>query len=162
MGIPGAIMFPSPLHCAVTRAGSRCFLNCISGDVPLKNYICKHYVNDHLGIYLEQPPGTRQKEYMNTLFIDPTKVEEDSLISADVRTMKLVCQLANMINPRIKMVYDCPSLHVSGKMPILNLQCWVTGDGFLEWELYRKPMSNPLMHLSVWALPAKVRQTTHS
>ena len=117
-------------------------------------------MDDHLGIY--QPPGTRWVPNMSALFLDPTKVEEDSDIPMDVRTMKLVRALANSINPRIRMVEDCPSLHSSLKMPVLDLQVWTDESGFLQWEHFRKPMVNPLLPLAISALPAKVRRTTHT
>ena len=126
------------------------------------NDISKRYVDDHLGTYLPQPPGTRWRADMSSLYVDSDSVEEDLLVAADVRTMRLVRLLANQINPRIQMVEDCPSLHESGKMPVLDLQCWVDEGGFLQWEFYRKPMSNPLVPLTVSALPARVRRTTHA
>ena len=122
----------------------------------------KRYVDDHLSTYLSQPPGTRWKDDKSGLHIDPDKIQEDMTIPPDQRTMKLVVALANMVNPQIKMVHDCPSLHQSGKMPVLDLQVWVDQEGFLQWEHYRKPMANPLFPMSVSALPAKTRRTMHA
>ena len=123
--------------------------------------ITKRYVDDHLDTQREQPPGTRWSEDGSRLIIDQSQVEQDKMIPGDQRTMKLVREHANRLNPRIQMVEDCPSLHDSGMMPVLDLQCWVDEGGFLRWIHYRKPMANPLVPHAVSALPARIRRTTH-
>ena len=127
-----------------------------------ENDVCKIYVDDHIGTYLAQPPVTRWLHDFSALIIDPSKVEEDSLIPKDARTMRLVRELANSINPWIRMVEDCPSKNPGGEMPVLDLQCWVDPDGFLRWEHFRKPMANIQVPLAVSALPDKIKRTSHS
>ena len=52
----------------------------------------------------------------------------------------------------------CPSLHSSGRMPLLDTQVWVEG-GRVLYEHYRKPVANPLLMLEISAMPAKMKRT---
>ena len=53
--------------------------------------------------------------------VDEEEAETDSR-PADLRTAEIVRDLANNIYPFIKVTIDCPSMHESGFMPILDLQ----------------------------------------
>ena len=51
-------------------------------------------------------------------------------------------ELADTIMPvTITMEVDMPSNHVGGKMPILDLECWVDKEGKIRHQFYRKPMA---------------------
>ena len=53
------------------------------------------------------------------------QVEADSLVLADT------------IGPNLRFEVDCPSLHVEGAVPILDLMVWVEG-GLLRHRFYQK------------------------
>ena len=135
-------------------------LDILKKHTIIDNKMYKRYVDDQLGAYRELQPGVRWNQETNSLDIDENQVEPDKLLPGDQRTMAIVRQLANTINKRIVMVEDFPSKHQGGKMPVLDLQCWVEENGYLRWEHYSKPMSNPLLPLNISALPARMRRTT--
>ena len=60
--------------------------------------------------------------------------EED--IPPDQYTFKILSQLADTLNPAIKTVFDVPSLHSNGKLPILDLKICVEG-GRIRHQFYK-------------------------
>ena len=57
----------------------------------------------------------------------------------------MVKELANSILPWIQMEEDIPSNHMDGKLPILDLHCWLDReDGVykIHYDFYRKPMAS--------------------
>jgi hypothetical protein len=88
----------------------------------------------------------------------PHLVEEDLALPADQRTVREVVKLASSINQMIQLTGECPSLHPSGKMPLLDTQVWVE-DGVVQYEHYRKPVANHLLILEMSAMPAKMKRT---
>ena len=104
------------------------------------------------------PPGWRWIEEEQGIIFVPSLEEEDRTTPGDIRTMREVVRMANSINTMIQMTGDCPSMHESGKMPLLDTQVWVEGET-VEYEHYRKPMANPLMMLEVSAMPENMKRT---
>ena len=49
-------------------------------------------------------------------------VEEDRRVPADLRTARIVQEIANTICPFIQTTIDCPSNHPNNLMPILDLE----------------------------------------
>ena len=89
---------------------------------------------------------------------------EDDNRSVDQRTAELVRKIANSVTPMLKWTCDYPSAHLSGKMPVLDIQTWVieTECGTVtKYEFYRKPMSNPVSIPAESALANGVKLATH-
>ena len=40
---------------------------------------------------------------------------------------------------------DLPSRYEDKKLPILDMKCWISKDGYLEYEHYKKPMASKLV-----------------
>ena len=78
------------------------------------------------------------------LSIQQAAKEEDENLPVDVRTAKLLREIANSITPMIKMKEDVMSNHHSEKLPILDLEVWVRGHRILH-QFYKKPMSSRLV-----------------
>ena len=85
------------------------------------------------------PPGTRLAD--GQLSIHQEDVEQDSLIPGDRRTARILRAVANDITPMIVMEEDCQSNHPSGKLPILDLEVWVSGNTILH-SFYKKSMAS--------------------
>ena len=49
-------------------------------------------------------------------------VEDDKLLSADMRTMEEIRKMGNSILPMIQLEDDCPSKNADRKLPILDLK----------------------------------------
>ena len=78
------------------------------------------------------PPGMRFSD--NKLVLVPELAQTDQTISDDVRTARLMKEIANSIMPSmIVMEEDSPSLHTNGRLPVLDMEFWV--------EFYKKPMA---------------------
>ena len=72
--------------------------------------------------------------------------EEDQR-PADQRTAEVVKGIANSVSSMLQWTCDFPSAHTSGKMPVLDIQTWVTeseAGTVTRYEFYRKPVSNPV------------------
>ena len=72
------------------------------------------------------------------------EIEADKAIPNDIRTSKLLLEIANSISGFIKLTADSPSLHESGWMPILDLQVKVENNQ-IQYKFYKKPVANPLL-----------------
>ena len=46
----------------------------------------------------------------------------------EVRTMNILSEIANSINPNIQMTTDFPSKHENSMMPVLDLNMWIGTD----------------------------------
>ena len=103
-------------------------------------------------------PGRRWSEQEQRMMFYPHLVEEDLAIPVDQRTMREVVKMGSSIDPMIRLTGDCPSLHSSGMMPLLDTQVLVEG-GKVLYEHYRKPVANPLLMLEMSAMPAGMKRT---
>ena len=77
------------------------------------------YVDDSNTVSDEIPPRARFER--RVIKIKPEHVEEDRLIPADLRTAKVAKDVANSLFSFIQMEIDCPSMHDSNLVPILDL-----------------------------------------
>ena len=118
----------------------------------------KRYVDDQVGVYKTLAPGAKWcSNIQNFVIEDP---ENDTRLP-DHSTMDVVRDAANTVSSHIIMTSDCPSDNIGGKMPVLDIQCWIEG-GEVRFEHYRKPMCSDRTLLSDSALPARVKRNTHS
>ena len=115
------------------------------------------YVDDTAKGLEDLQPGRRWSEEEQRMILHPHLMQEDLTTPADQRTLKEVLKMGSSINPMIRLTGDCPSLHSSVKMPLLDTQVGVEG-GKVLYEHYRKPMANPLLMLEMSAMPAKIRE----
>ena len=85
------------------------------------------------------PPGLRLRN--NKLALVPELVECDKSVSGDVRTARLIREIANSVMPSvIIMEEDTPSAHTNGRLPILDMEFWVEDNSILH-QFYKKPMA---------------------
>ena len=92
------------------------------------------------------------------MILHPHLMEEDRDIPSDQRTMREVVKMANSITNIVQFTGDCPSLNLSGKMPLLDLQVWVDKNK-LWYKHFRNPMANPLLMMNISAMPDIIKRT---
>ena len=85
-------------------------------DLQIVYDIIKRYIDDING--LEYKDGE--------LKINPEKVASDKEIDDDLRTMKIIQEIANDIDDMITMTVDVRSEHPDKKLPVLDLKVWMT------------------------------------
>ena len=91
--------------------------------IGLKLWTYKRYVDDINNIMT--PPKLGVRFDGNKLIEDERSLEEDQVLDADERTMRLFQSVANSIHPSIEVEIDCPSRHHDGKLPILDVKVWI-------------------------------------
>ena len=118
------------------------------------------------------PAGMRWNENWELVKSETRNAEtdpevEEPIIPDDVRTMKLVQELANSITPGIKFTTDLPSANATGKAPMLDTAVWVepgdkqsgTGD-VIRYTFYEKPATAPLVFHARGAHPWRTKLQT--
>ena len=88
-------------------------------------------------------------------------LEEDRNTEDDRRTALVIRGIANTIHPMIQMEEDFPSKHGDGKLPILDLKCWIGGDDSVWFQHYEKPMASRVVLPARSALPMKQKRNVH-
>ena len=56
------------------------------------------------------------------------------------------------------MVFDVPSMHENGRLPVLDLEMFVTGDNKVSFGFYSKQMTSPFCNMYRSAIPSKVKK----
>ena len=74
----------------------------------------------------------------------------------------IIKDIANSVHPMIQMEEDYPSNHTDGKMPILDLECWMDDEEeIVRFQHYEKPMANKQVLSAKSALPIKQKRNIH-
>ena len=84
--------------------------------------LLKSYVDDVTKIAIALDPGVRFDKTKMKMVKMEELVESDKDIPEDVRTMNELRKIANTVFECVQFTTDCPSNHVEGKVPILDLQ----------------------------------------
>ena len=58
--------------------------------------------------------------------------------------MQLIQQVANNLDPTIKVTFDAPSLNADKRVPILDVKANINDKGKIEYIFYKKPMASRL------------------
>ena len=122
--------------------------------VDLEFYL--RYVDDSNMSVWALAPGTRLVD--GQLSILEELVVSDQLIPADKRTAAVLRSIANEICPGIIMQEDVPSNHSTRKLPILDLEVWVSNSRIYH-SFYKKPMATKKVVHAKSALPTKVKRS---
>ena len=104
------------------------------------------------------PPGS--KLVNNELIIDEEQLMADRDIPADQRTAKIFQSVANSICDFMQVTFDCPSLHESGFMPLLDIQVCMKNRNKILYKFYKKPIATKKVILSNSALPKNVKRAS--
>ena len=122
-------------------------------------YLLKIYIDDQNLACEALPPGARLMDGKVTIV--ESEVEGDVQVPDDQRTAKILLEIANSVSNFIKLTSDCPSLHNSGFMPILDLQVKAENNKLI-WKFYKKEVANPLLIMKDSAMPFKVKRASLS
>ena len=118
------------------------------------------YVDDSNSAQEELPLGSRWEE--GKVVIREELMEEDRQVPGDLRTARVICDAANSIDDMIKMVFDCPSMHEDGLMPILDLNVNISEQGDIHYQFYRKSMAQHLTLLERSAMSMRMKRQAMS
>ena len=72
---------------------------------------------------------------------DSNQPVEDDEEDEEKSAHKLI-KISNGLLDGIEMEEDLPSRYEGKKLPILDMKCWISEDGYLEYEHYKKPMAS--------------------
>ena len=97
------------------------------------------YVDDISVVMPPIKPGWFYSREHNSLRFDPE--HEYAQMPGDKRTMLVLRDIANTVDPNLSFTVDCPSMNQNGRLPILDLQFWVEGETLLRHGFYKKPMA---------------------
>ena len=95
------------------------------------------------------------------IIIDDTKKEMDKDETDTKVTMEVIQNVANSINPMIKLTVDTPCNHDDGKLPVLDIKVDVNHekDNRIDFEFFEKPTKNPCVILASSALSNSQKRT---
>ena len=122
--------------------------------IDLEFYL--RYVDDSNMSAWALTPGTRFVD--GQLSILEEFVGSDKLIPADKRTASVLRSIANEILPGIVMQEDVPSNHPNEKLPILDIEVWVS-ENRIYHSFYKKPMATKKVVHAKSALPTRVKRS---
>ena len=92
-----------------------------------------------------------------SIIVKQEVLEGDRNVPGDLRTARVLCDLANNVDKMVKMVFDCPSIHDDGLMSILDLKVTVSDMGDIHYQFYRKPMAQHQTILEKSAMPMRMK-----
>ena len=97
----------------------------------------------------------------NEIVVDDTKKEVDIEKSDTKVTMEVIQEVANSINPMIKLTVDTPCNYPDGKLPVLDVAVNVNEneDNRIDFEFFEKPTKNPMVILASSALSQSQKRT---
>ena len=128
LGGPIGLKLSGALAKVCMLSWSRRFLTTITAATTDLAYYTLHlllfYVDDTNVVVDELEPGARYRE--GRVEVVEEEVEEDREVAGDLRTARVMLEIANSLVPYLQFTLDCPSLHPSGWMPLLDLQVRVT------------------------------------
>ena len=114
------------------------------------------YVDDCDMITDPLPPGSRLID--QRIVIVEEELDKDRDTPADKRTAEILTAIGNSIFNFLRLTCDYLSAHLSGLMPILDIQTRVE-DGQITYLFYKKYVANPLLLRASSAMPQKMKRT---
>ena len=87
------------------------------------------------------------------------RVNEDREVAGDMRTAKVLLDVANSVCPFTTMTIEVPSESPTGWMRVLDLQMRIGRDKKVEWKFCKKAESSKVFVLNRSAVPSRVKRT---
>ena len=133
-------------------------LNTALADFPYFNlYLLLFYVDD-TGVAVEElEPGCRFIKEEGKVKVVEEEVEGDLMVPGDLRTAKVLAEVANSIFDYIQFTVDCPSNHPSGWMPLLATQVRVAADNTIDYKFFEKEIASKYVMMKNSAMSARVK-----
>ena len=103
--------------------------------------------------------GSRYME--GKVIIDEMEKSVDENKTDSKITMNVIQQIANNINPMIKLTVETPCNFASGKMPVLDVEVNINQaeENRIDFEFFEKPTKNPKVILATSALSMSKKRT---
>ena len=109
---------------------------------------------------------TESLEKGSTLKNDKIEIDKEKLITDENKsdsklTMEIIQEVAQTINPMIKLTIETPCNFKNGKMPVLDIQVGINHAEMnrIDFEFYQKPTKNQLVILANSALSFSKKRT---
>ena len=115
---------------------------------------------DDIAIVIESlEKGSKLVE--DTITVDEMKKLEDENKNDTKVTMDIVQNLANTINPMIKLTVETPCNYPDGKLPVLDITVKINQEAQnrLDFEFFEKPTKNPRVVMADSALSFRQKRT---
>ena len=109
-------------------------------NMGIKVSVYKRYVDDITVVMRMIEAGWHFDRNRGKLVFNPE--HEYAALEPDHRTMSVLRDIANGLDSDIQLTIDVPSLNVSGRLPVLDLELCVINDK-VQFTFYKKPISNP-------------------
>ena len=117
----------------------------------------------------ELPKGARY-DTKKMIVVEENEKDEDSEhklieneVKGDRRTLDILTEMANTIDPDIRMSSEVPSDFSEGMLPFLDTQMWVDeSTGKVLWKHYEKPMNSRIVMGKRSALDDRTKRTIHT
>ena len=95
------------------------------------------------------------------LIIDDQKQKEDENKTDEIVTMEIIQEIANGIDPMIKVTIDTPCNYEDRQLPILDVKVRVNQEveNRIDFEFFEKPTKNPKVILADSALSSSSKRT---
>lgn len=89
---------------------------------------------------------------------DINVVVKTSSLTSDKEEINRIREMGDEIHESIKLEADCPSNHSDGKVHILDLKVWMSGNKVMH-EYYAKQISSKVVTCNRSAMPLKDKRT---
>ena len=106
--------------------------------LDILNELYERYVDDETDAMAALDPGIRFDG--KKLVLVKELIEEDKTVPEDLRTMNVLKDIGNSIFKCVQFTIDCPSLHPSGMVPILDLQVYIEDNQIIH-KFFEKPVA---------------------
>ena len=159
----------SELTCVVARTRMIMFMRDLRNKVAelegIEMFLGKVYVDDTALVSTTIERGWRYAKCEGKMVWSQDWADEDFDVASDVRTAKVMVEVANSLDEDIQMTFDCPSLNDDGRMPVLDLKMWMDNkDGVknIMYSFYEKPMAAKVTVMKESALSWRVKKMAPS
>ena len=131
-------------------------------EATIENKLLKIYVDDTNGVFQTIRAGIQFKD--GKLEYNENKKLEDENVPDDERTMEVIKDIANSVDPMIKMTIDFPSKHEDKKVPMLDVKVWLEekSNNNIFYQFYEKPTKNRFVISKTSAMPMSKKIDTLS
>ena len=108
-------------------------------DVGMIMWLYKRYIDDHKQVAEVPSVGSRYDKKSGKLITSDCVIDEND----DARLAGVLKDIANDVMEGIEMEADYPSKYQDGKMPVHDMNVWMSGEnGYVLNQHYEKAVSN--------------------
>ena len=107
--------------------------------VGVKIPVYERFVDDSNQVVAPIPEGSKYDTLSQKIVQDGLGMNNED---AEARTVRILKEIANTIQPGIIMEEDSPRNHANRKVPILDMEVWSNDDGYILYQHFEKPMAS--------------------